>query len=120
MSNPIKVYNWRPLTPGSHSGYFSATLPDGSTVDGCSIMETGGHRFISGPGRIVTPDGKVVFLPIVQFPDRRAHNAFCRQVRKAVQDHIDAESMSAFTISDYRADRVESIPVFVPVNGVNA
>jgi DNA-binding cell septation regulator SpoVG len=73
----ITITNVRKLNKGALIGFFDVTLPSGVKLNGCTLLEKDGRRWIGMPSREWTKaDGTKSYVPIVEIPDRQARDKF--------------------------------------------
>lgn len=73
----ITVSNARKLSKGALIGFFDVTLPSGMKLNGCTLLEKDGRRWIGLPSKEwVKQDGSKSYVPVVEIPDREARDKF--------------------------------------------
>jgi hypothetical protein len=73
----IAVTNARKLNKNSLRGFFDVELPSGMKLNGCTLLEKDGKRWIGLPSREwQKTDGSKSYVPIVEIPDRDARDKF--------------------------------------------
>jgi hypothetical protein len=82
----ITISNARKLNKGALIGFFDVALPSGMKLNGCTLLEKEGKRWIGLPSREWTkPDGSKSYVPIVGIPDREARDKFNAMVLPAAE-----------------------------------
>jgi hypothetical protein len=75
------ISNARKLSKGALRGFFDVELPSGLKLNGCTLLEKDGKRWIGLPSREwQKPDGTKSYMPIVEIPDRDARDKFAAAV----------------------------------------
>jgi hypothetical protein len=73
----ITISGARKINKGALIGFFDITLPSRMKLNGCTLLEKDGKRWIGLPSREWTkPDGSKSYAPIVEIPDREARDKF--------------------------------------------
>lgn len=73
----ITISNQRKLNKGALIGFFDVTLPSGMKLNGCTLLEKDGRRWIGLPSKEWTKaDGSKGYVPVVEIPDRDARDKF--------------------------------------------
>jgi hypothetical protein len=73
----IAVTNARKLNKNSLRGFFDVELPSGMKLNGCTLLEKDGKRWIGLPSKEWTKaDGSKSYVPVVEIPDRDARDKF--------------------------------------------
>lgn len=73
----ITIANARKINRGALIGFFDVALPSGMKLNGCTLLEKDGRRWIGLPSKEwVKPDGSKSYVPIVEIPDREARDKF--------------------------------------------
>jgi hypothetical protein len=73
----ITVSNARKINKGALIGFFDVQLPSGMKLNGCTLLEKDGKRWVGLPSREwIKPDGSKSYAPIVEIPDRDARQKF--------------------------------------------
>jgi hypothetical protein len=82
----ITISNARKLNKGALIGFFDVALPSGMKLNGCTLLEKEGKRWIGLPSREwIKPDGSKSYVPIVEIPDREARDKFNAMVLPAAE-----------------------------------
>jgi hypothetical protein len=73
----VTVSNVRKINKGALIGFFDVALPSGIKLNGCTLLEKDGKRWIGLPSREwVKADGSKSYVPTVEIPDREARDKF--------------------------------------------
>jgi hypothetical protein len=73
----VSISNARKLSKGALRGFFDVELPSGLKLNGCTVLEKGGKKWIGLPSKEWTKaDGTKSYVPIVEIPDRDARQKF--------------------------------------------
>jgi hypothetical protein len=71
------ISNARKLNKGALRGFFDVELPSGIKLNGCTLLDKDGKRWIGLPSREwQKADGSKSYAPIVEIPDRDARDKF--------------------------------------------
>jgi DNA-binding cell septation regulator SpoVG len=77
----IVISNARKLNKGAMRGFFDVSLPSGMKLNGLTLLEKDGKRWVGFPSREYTKaDGTKAYQPIVEIPDREARDKFTAAV----------------------------------------
>jgi hypothetical protein len=77
----ITIMNARKLSKGALIGFFDVELPSGMKLNGCTLLEKDGKRWIGLPSKEwVKGDGTKSWVPIVEIPDRADRDKFAALV----------------------------------------
>jgi hypothetical protein len=73
----ITVTNAKKVSKNSLRGFFDVELPSGMKLNGCTLLEKDGKRWVGLPSKEWTkPDGSKSWVPIVEIPDRADRDRF--------------------------------------------
>jgi hypothetical protein len=82
----ITVSNPRKINKGALIGFLDVALPSGMKLNGCTLLEKDGKRWIGLPSKEWTKtDGSKSYVPIVEIPDREARDKFNAAVLPAAE-----------------------------------
>jgi DNA-binding cell septation regulator SpoVG len=90
----VKVYKINPIRRGPLRGFFSVKLPSGLVLHSCKLMRSANGHWVALPalpqldadGRHKTdPNGKKLYTPAAEIPDRSAAARFHDQVIAAIE-----------------------------------
>jgi hypothetical protein len=93
--------DWRPLERNTLRGFFNLTLPSGVRINDCALHDRGnGARWVGLPGRPqmdadgrqkCSPDGKKLWVAIVEIDGAEARAAFQRRALEAIDELLGGE-----------------------------
>lgn len=73
----VAISNAKPFNKNSLRGSFDVTLDSGLKLNGCTLMEKDGKRWVGLPAREWSKaDGSKSWTPMVEVPDRDARDRF--------------------------------------------
>jgi hypothetical protein len=82
----ITITNARKINKGALIGFFDFALPSGMKLNGCTLLEKDGKRWIGLPSKEWTKaDGTKGWVPIVEIPDRADRDKFTALVLPAAE-----------------------------------
>ena len=81
----MKVLNWKPLQKGTLLGFFDLLLDSGLQIDGMSLHEKDGKRWVSFPSRPYQGgNGETKCQAILRVPDAKRWQVFQKLAKAAV------------------------------------
>jgi hypothetical protein len=96
----FRIFDWRPLRKNSLLGFVSVELPSGMTIADVVILTGANGPWASPPAKpqidrtgavVKGPNGKTVYLPIINFISKERRSAFSDHVIAALRlAHPDA------------------------------
>jgi hypothetical protein len=81
----IAISDWKPYPKGTLQGFFTAQLPSGMIVRGCSLHTKNGASWLTMPSeKFPKQDGSTGYKPVVEFVNRSVADKFRDQVIDAI------------------------------------
>jgi hypothetical protein len=85
----FEVSEWRAFEKNTLRGFLSITTPSGLVINGVSLHEKGGKRWLSMPAKPwKKADGVTTWTPVVEFSTRSAHDRFQSEALRAVDAYL--------------------------------
>jgi len=73
----VTISGAKPFNKNTLRGFFDVTLDSGMKINGCTLHEDNGSRWVGLPGQKYTkPDGSTSWTPVVEIKDRAARDKF--------------------------------------------
>jgi hypothetical protein len=89
----MRASGWRPHSSGSLQGFFNLRLASGLCLNDLTLHEQGDRRWVGLPGKPqidsegrhrVGDNGKKLYTPVVEIPDRERRDKFTAEALAAV------------------------------------
>jgi hypothetical protein len=89
----MRAYGWRPLSSGTLQGFFDIELASGLRLNDLTLHEQNGKRWVGLPGKPqldsdgrhrIGDNGKKLWSPVVEIPDRATRDRFTAEALAAV------------------------------------
>jgi len=87
-TNAITICDWKPLNKGALRGFFTVILPSGMRIHACTLFEKEERRWINGPTRSFTSNGKTTHETLVEFIDKSTADRFSAAVLAALDAYL--------------------------------
>lgn len=81
---PFSVSNWRPYARNTLIAFCSLTTSSGLVLNECSFHCKSDSKWISLPSRKFEKDGKVGYVPLIEFASKQAKECFQQRAIAAV------------------------------------
>ena len=91
----IRCTRFTPLAKGALRGFCDLALDSGMVIHDCTVMESGGRRWVNLPGKpqldrnrnlVHDEGGKLAYVPVISIADRARKDAFNTQALAAVEE----------------------------------
>lgn len=89
----LRLVSFKPLRRGSLVGFATIELPVGLKIIDCPVLESHGKGWAALPakaqvdrtGQVIRQNGKTAYSPVLEWRDKRLHDAFSERVVEIVR-----------------------------------
>jgi DNA-binding cell septation regulator SpoVG len=86
------IRNWVPRSQNTLCGFATIELPSGLVINGISLHEKNGSRWVSMPAREYIKDSERTWSPVIEFTDRDVRESFQALALEAIDQYLREES----------------------------